>query len=77
MDNATAARLIRSQGRLEEPAYVFRSSGANAIMLAVRLLVGLPASDQNTAFALGFQQRGQRLADATTVSKDQPACPAG
>ena len=46
-------------------------------MLAVRLLVRFPASDQNAPFAPGFQQRGQRISDATTVGKDQPACPAG
>ena len=77
MDNSTTARLIRCQSRLEEPADVFRSFGTDAIMLAVRLLVRFPASDQNAPFAPGFQQRGQRISDATAVGKDQPACPAG
>ena len=44
MDNATTGRLIGSQGRREEPAYVFRSFGTDAIMLAVRLLVRFPAT---------------------------------
>jgi hypothetical protein len=55
MDNSTPARLIRCQGRLEEPADVFRSFGTDAIMLAVRLLVRFSASDQNAPFAPGFQ----------------------
>src|SRR5579859_637785 len=46
-------------------------------MLAVRLLVRFPARDQNTPFAPGRQQRGQRVADTSAVGKDQPACPAG
>src|ERR1019366_10034398 len=46
-------------------------------MLAVGLLLRFPARDQNSPFATGFQQRGQRISDATPVRKDQPACPAG
>ena len=34
-------------------------------MIAVRLLVRVPGSNQNTPFAPGFQQRGQRISDAT------------
>jgi hypothetical protein len=74
MDNSATARHFGYEGRLEEPADIFRSFGTDAIMLAVRLRVRFAVSDQNAPFAPGFQQRGQRLSDATTIGKDQPAC---
>src|ERR1019366_2782523 len=64
MDNSTTAGLIWYQSRLEEPADVLRSFGADAIMLAVRLLVRFPGRDQDAPFAPGFQQGGQRITDA-------------
>jgi hypothetical protein len=76
MDNPAASWLVRSQSRLEQPAEVFRLIRTDAKVRTVHVLVGFPARDQNAPLSPRFQQRRQRVADATAVGKDQPAFPA-